>query len=122
VNGYDRTNTEGAANLPYGIPNLEVSYSMVDTPVPVGFCRSVGRSENAFITECFFGELARAGGQDPYELRRQLLRDKPRHRGLPELAAEKAGWGTPPIAPAVANAVLAATGKQVRRLPIHIDG
>jgi isoquinoline 1-oxidoreductase beta subunit len=91
--GMDPTSTEGAANLPYAIPNLEVTYAMVDTAVPVGFWRSVGSSQNAFITECFFDELARLGGQDPFELRRRLLRDKPRHLGVLELAAEKAGWG-----------------------------
>src|SRR5207302_5605549 len=64
-------------------------------PVPRGFWRSVGISQNAFVTECFFDEVAVAGGKDPYELRRQLLRDKPRHLRTLELAAQKAGWGTP---------------------------
>jgi isoquinoline 1-oxidoreductase beta subunit len=94
-NGIDRTSVEGAANLPYAIPNLEVTYAMVDPGVPVGFWRSVGSSQNAFVTECFLDEIAHAGGQDPYELRLKLLENQPRHRQVLKLAANKAGWGNP---------------------------
>ena len=94
--GIDRTLIDGAANLPYGIPNLLVDQVAVDLlPVPRGFWRSVGISQNAFVTECFCDEVAVAAGKDPYEFRRALLGDKPRHRRTLELAAEKAGWGSP---------------------------
>jgi isoquinoline 1-oxidoreductase beta subunit len=95
ASGMDPTSVEGAANLPYAIANREVTYAMVNPPVPVGYWRSVGSSQNAFVTEAFFDEVARAGGRDPYELRRELLADEPRHRGVLELAATKAGWGEP---------------------------
>ena len=91
----DMTSTEGADDLPYAIPNLRVEYTPVEASVPVGFWRSVGHSHNAFVTECFFDELAHAAGHDPFELRRRLLAKHPRHRGVLELAAAKAGWGTP---------------------------
>ncbi|PYP70247.1 MAG: twin-arginine translocation pathway signal protein [Gemmatimonadetes bacterium] len=94
--GLDRTLVDGAANLPYAIPNLLVDQVAVDlVPVPRGFWRSVGISHNAFVVECFFDEVATATGRDPFELRRALLRDKPRHLRTLEFAAEKAGWGTP---------------------------
>ncbi len=94
--GIDRTLIDGAANLPYAFPNLLVDQVAVDLlPVPRGFWRSVGISQNAFVTECFFDEVAVAAGKDPYELRRALLKDKPRHLRTLELAAQKAGWGTP---------------------------
>ena len=94
-NGIDPTSVEGAANLPYAIPNLQVEYTMHDPGVPVGFWRSVGSSQNAFITECFLDELAAAGGKDPFHLRRELLHAAPRHKAVLELAAAKAGWGKP---------------------------
>jgi isoquinoline 1-oxidoreductase beta subunit len=97
-NGLDNTSVEGAANLPYAIPNLQVSWVMDNGTVPVGFWRSVGSSQNAFVTECFLDEVARATGQDPFELRRSLLALRPRHLGVLELAAQKAGWGQPPAA------------------------
>jgi isoquinoline 1-oxidoreductase beta subunit len=57
--------------------------------------RSVGSSHTAFSTETFLDELAQAAGRDPFELRRALLEKHPRHRGVLELAAGKAGWGSP---------------------------
>jgi len=94
-NGIDNTSVEGAANLPYAIPNLQVTWVMENGVVPVGFWRSVGSSQNAYITECFLDEVAAAAGKDPYEYRRALLAKHPRHLGVLELAAQKAGWGTP---------------------------
>jgi isoquinoline 1-oxidoreductase beta subunit len=93
--GKDLTSIEGAANVPYAIPHVQVDYIMRETGIPVGPWRSVGSSQNAFITECFLDEIAAAGGKDPYELRRQLLSKAPRHKAVLELAASQAGWGQP---------------------------
>jgi isoquinoline 1-oxidoreductase beta subunit len=45
--------------------------------------------------ESLVDELAAAANQDPLEYRRKLLKDHPRHLGALNLAAEKAGWGSP---------------------------
>jgi isoquinoline 1-oxidoreductase beta subunit len=95
ADGIDRTAVEGAVNLPYSIANIAVACSLEHTPVPVGFWRAVGSSQNTWVTECFLDELAAAGGQDPLALRRGLLADAPRHLGVLNLAAERAGWDTP---------------------------
>jgi isoquinoline 1-oxidoreductase beta subunit len=94
-NGLDRTSIDGAADLPYSFANIAVDQVAADLPVPLGFWRSVGASQNAFVVECFFDEVAAAAGRDPYELRRELLQANPRHLRTLELAATKAGWGTP---------------------------
>ncbi len=91
----DRTMVEGAANLPYDVPNLQVEYAHRDDGIPVGFWRSVGASYNAFVVESFVDELAHAAGTDPVAYRRALLGRSPRHAGVLELAAQKAGWGQP---------------------------
>jgi len=93
--GLDREAVEGAMGVPYAVPNVHVDYLLTDTGIPVGFWRSVNNSFNAFAVETFIDELAAAAKQDPYEYRRALLANAPRHRGVLELAASKAGWGTP---------------------------
>jgi isoquinoline 1-oxidoreductase beta subunit len=65
----------------------------VDTPVPVGFWRSVNNSQNGFFVECFMDELAAVAGKDPFEFRRALLQGSPRHRAVLEKAAQMSGWG-----------------------------
>jgi isoquinoline 1-oxidoreductase subunit beta len=94
----DNTSMAGLRDLPYDIPNVRIEWVDKDLGVPVGFWRSVGSSQNAFIVETFVDELAHEAGQDPYEYRRALLGKSPRHKGVLELAATKAGWGTPPPA------------------------
>jgi isoquinoline 1-oxidoreductase beta subunit len=94
-NNLDPTSVEGVANLPYSIPNIQVDYVRTEPGIPVGFWRSVGNSQNGFFSECFMDELAAAGKKDPYEFRRHLLDKAPRHLGVLELAAQKAGWDKP---------------------------
>lgn len=94
-NGIDETSVEGAADLLYGIPNLQVDLHTPKIGVPVQWWRSVGHSHNGFAVEAFFDELAHAGGRDPYELRRDLLKDQPRMRAVLELVAQKGNWGKP---------------------------
>ncbi len=94
-NGVDVSSVEGAENLPYAIPNMYVDLHSPKVPVPVQWWRSVGSTHTAFSTETFIDELASAANIDPLEYRRALLKDQPRHLGVLNLAAEKAGWGNP---------------------------
>jgi len=94
--GIDGVSVEGAANLPYAIPNLTVDlHTPTDIGVPVLWWRSVGSSHTAYSTETFFDEVAAATGKDPVALRLELLAEHPRHAGVLKLAADKAGWGQP---------------------------
>jgi len=93
--GVDSTSVEGAADLLYGIPNLQVDLHTPKIGVPVQWWRSVGHSHTGFSVESFFDEVAHAGGKDPYELRRTLLANQPRMLAVLNLVAEKAGWGKP---------------------------
>lgn len=100
--GIDGTSVEGASTLPYDIADLTVELHSPKLGVPVQWWRSVGSTHTAFSTEVFFDELAAAAKRDPYEWRRALLAKHPRHRGVLELAAQKAGWGKP-LAPGKAG-------------------
>jgi len=100
--GIDKTSVEGASTLPYAIPNLQVDLHSPKLGVPVLWWRSVGSTHTAFSTETFVDELAVAAGKDPVAFRKALLSGHPRHMGVLELAAAKAGWGTP-LAPGKAG-------------------
>ena len=94
-NGVDFISVDGAANLPYDIPNIRIEYTETDPGIPFGFWRSVGASVTGFVVEGFIDELAAAAGEDPFEFRRKRLSKHPRHKAVLELVAEKSGWGKP---------------------------
>lgn len=91
----------------YGIPYYSIEYVMTETPVPLGWMRSVYALQAAFALESFIDELAVAAGKDPLEYRLHLLtKDQDlqyfattwhtaRMRGVLQLAAEKARWNKP---------------------------
>jgi CO/xanthine dehydrogenase Mo-binding subunit len=91
----------------YGIPNYLIEYVMSETPVPLGWMRSVYALQAAFALESFIDELAVAAGKDPLQFRLHLLEKEQdltyftttwkttRMRAVLQLAAEKAGWDKP---------------------------
>ncbi|HKD01522.1 MAG TPA: xanthine dehydrogenase family protein molybdopterin-binding subunit [Terriglobales bacterium] len=93
------------AALVYSFPNASLEYVMTETPVPLGWMRSVYALQVGFASECFIDELAAAAHKDPLDYRLHLLaKDEDikffdatwrtgRMRGVLQLAAEKAGWG-----------------------------
>jgi len=94
-NGIDGTSVEGAANLPYAVPNMSVELNTTATGVPVLWWRVVGSSHTAYATEAFIDEIAHAAGKDPFAFRQALLQHHPRHKAVLEIAAKAAGWGNP---------------------------
>ncbi len=93
--GVDGTSVEGAANLPYAVPNLSVELTTAEAGVPVLWWRVVGSSHTAYAVESFIDEIAGAASQDPFAFRQALLGHSPRHKAVLELAAKAAGWGEP---------------------------
>jgi isoquinoline 1-oxidoreductase subunit beta len=85
----------GDAQIGYTVPNLRTEYAMRNTHVPVGPWRGVNTNQNGVYLECFMDECARAAGRDPLEFRRALMKNHPKHLGVLNAAAEKAGWGKP---------------------------
>jgi len=88
----------------YGLPNVSLEYVLAETPVPLGWMRSVYALQAGFASESFIDELAAAAGKDPLEYRLHMLgKDQDiqyftttwhtaRMRGVLQLAADKAGW------------------------------
>jgi isoquinoline 1-oxidoreductase subunit beta len=115
INAQKGTQLEGGVDpdmkdevaLVYLFPNALREFVQVETPVPLGWMRSVYALETAFAAESFIDELAVAAKKDPLEYRLHLLgKDEEikyfdatwktaRMRGVLQLAADKAGWGKP---------------------------
>ena len=90
----DKTNADGAAELPYAFANFKCDHAQVDLPVPTGYWRSVGNSYTAFFVESFLDELAVALKKDPYLFRLELLKDQPRFARVVDAAASAAQWSS----------------------------
>jgi isoquinoline 1-oxidoreductase subunit beta len=107
-NGVDPDLPDEAAFI-YGVPNVSLEYVMTETPVPLGWMRSVYALQVGFASESFIDELAVAAGKDPLEYRLHMLAQNKdqdisyftqiwhttRMRGVLQLAADKAGWTKP---------------------------
>jgi isoquinoline 1-oxidoreductase beta subunit len=108
----DKSEFATAAFIPYETPNFRVEYTLANSAVPRAWWRSVEHSSSGFVVETFVDELAAAAGVDPLKFRLQLIGDdrkipdfgdpkegKPldtaRQKAVLQLAAEKAGWGSP---------------------------
>lgn len=101
----DKTGPEGLFDQAYGFRRQHMEHVSTRSGVPVGFWRSVGHSHNAFFLESFIDEIAVAMRVDAVQLRRQLLKDEPRHLAVLNLAAERSGWGLRPLPAARARGV-----------------
>ncbi|WP_276504538.1 molybdopterin cofactor-binding domain-containing protein [Terrimonas pollutisoli] len=73
------------------IKNISIQDIPFETPIPTMWWRSVYASTNGFAYESFMDELAIAAGKDPFEFRRQHLKDERLHRQLDKME-EVSGW------------------------------
>lgn len=98
VDGIDGSSIEGSRDLPYALPNSQVTLSTMESPVPVLWWRAVGHTHTAYATETFLDELLERGGKDRVQGRLDLLRqDRTRDRGVLERVAEIANWRGPDL-------------------------
>lgn len=99
-NGIDPSLVEGIFDTPYGFADFDGQLHITQAGVPTLWWRSVGHTHTAYALETMVDRVAKAVNKDPVAFRRELLAakdatDAPRHLGVLDLAAEKAGWGAP---------------------------
>ncbi len=71
--GLDPTLVDGAREIPYIPDDMTCESVITDTPLAIGFWRSVGFSSNCFVIESFIDEMALLAGVDPYAFRIRCL-------------------------------------------------
>ncbi|MGF1476644.1 MAG: molybdopterin cofactor-binding domain-containing protein [Geminicoccaceae bacterium] len=94
--GMDPTSFEGSTKMPYDWPAHRVTWTQMESPVPVLWWRSVGHTHTAYATETFLDELLEKGGKDRVQGRLDLIKaDAGRDRGVLERVADMAEWSGP---------------------------
>jgi isoquinoline 1-oxidoreductase subunit beta len=91
------------ASFVYAFPHALVDHVLTETPIPLGWMRSVNALQVGFAAESFIDEIAAAGHKDPLQLRLRLLEkdqnlnnwQTARMRAVLQMAADKSGWGKP---------------------------
>jgi len=91
----DGATFEGFNDQVYDFDNQRLAFGQYDTPVELGFWRSVGYSQGGFYWESFIDECARAAGQDPLQYRRKLTAHDPRYTKVLDKIAAMSGWNSP---------------------------
>jgi isoquinoline 1-oxidoreductase beta subunit len=91
--GVEELVVEGLKETPYPLANFRLQQTRVDTPMGTLWWRSVGHSHSAYVMETVIDELAEAGGHDPLEFRRTLLKKSPKHIAVLDLLKKETGWG-----------------------------
>jgi len=98
-------NMDGQEFPTLAVPNFSIGVSTMPLGVPTGYLRAPGSNALAYVMESFIDELAHAAKKDPLQFRLDLLASLPaeaprgtvvaaRMKGVLELVAAKAGWGT----------------------------
>jgi isoquinoline 1-oxidoreductase subunit beta len=85
----------GEAMIGYSFPNLLIDHAMRNPHVPPGFWRGVNLNQNTLYLECFLDEVANALGKDPLALRRELMKNHPKHQAVLDAVANRVGWAKP---------------------------
>ncbi|MFZ5681315.1 MAG: xanthine dehydrogenase family protein molybdopterin-binding subunit [Bradyrhizobiaceae bacterium] len=90
--GIDITAVDGVKGTDYEFGSRTLHYNLENTPIPVGFWRSVAHSINGWVMEGFVNELAIELNEDPVALRRELLAGKARNISVLDALAERSDW------------------------------